>query len=56
LNCSFTLEPFEIQIDIARTGRGLGTFTLHLHDGRRLQVSAGMLMNWGILQIVKADL
>lgn len=51
--CEFEIHRFDMPIDLARSGRGLGTFTECLADGRRLQISAGMLMNWGILKINK---
>ncbi|HLA73882.1 MAG TPA: methyltransferase domain-containing protein [Steroidobacteraceae bacterium] len=47
------VHEFEIPIDLAPAGRGLGTFTARLDDGRRLQLSAGMLLNWGILELHK---
>jgi ubiquinone/menaquinone biosynthesis C-methylase UbiE len=48
-----TLHELEMPLDLARQGRGLGTFTIQLADGKRLQVSGGMLMNWGILELTK---
>lgn len=45
--------PFEIDLDLPCNSRGLGTYTAALADGRRLQFSAGMLMNWGVLKIVR---
>lgn len=42
---------FTMPIDIPKTTRGLGTHTV---GPERLQVSAGMLMNWEILEIRKA--
>jgi ubiquinone/menaquinone biosynthesis C-methylase UbiE len=53
LGCDFEILPFDIAVDLPRAGRGLGTFTERLADGRRMQISAGLLMNWGILKIVK---
>jgi SAM-dependent methyltransferase len=53
LNCSFRIDPFSIGIDLTSPGRGLGTFTSRLADGTRLQISAGVLLSWGILQVVK---
>ncbi|MEP6493003.1 MAG: class I SAM-dependent methyltransferase [bacterium] len=47
------IHEFEIPIDIPPSGRGLGTFTVRLDNGKRLQLSAGMLLNWGILDLRK---
>jgi len=47
------LHPFSIPVDLTYEGRGLGTYTVILRDGRRLQLSAGMLLNWGILELRK---
>jgi hypothetical protein len=47
------IHEFEIPIDLAPSGRGLGTYTAKLEDGHRLQLSAGMLLNWGILELKK---
>jgi ubiquinone/menaquinone biosynthesis C-methylase UbiE len=47
------VHEFEIPVDLAASGRGLGTFTARLDDGRRLQLSGGMLLNWGILELKK---
>lgn len=47
------LYVFDIDIDLPDKPRGLGTYTLNLQDGKRLQISAGMLLNWGILKITK---
>ncbi len=41
--------PFEIGIDLPRKGAGLGTHTVRTENGARLQISAGMLMNWGVV-------
>jgi ubiquinone/menaquinone biosynthesis C-methylase UbiE len=51
--CDLQIERFDMALDLARSGRGLGTYTERLADGRCLQISAGMLLNWGILKIVK---
>jgi ubiquinone/menaquinone biosynthesis C-methylase UbiE len=40
-------------IDLNYDQRGLGTYTVQMHDGNRLQLSAGMLLNWGILELTK---
>jgi len=47
------LNVFDIDIDLPDKLKGLGTYTVKLEDGRRLQISAGMLLNWGILKIIK---
>jgi ubiquinone/menaquinone biosynthesis C-methylase UbiE len=47
------LHDFEIGLDLPRTGRGLGTFTVATADGSRLQISGGMLLNWKILELRK---
>jgi len=47
------IHAFEIPVDLPASGRGLGTYTERLVDGRRLQLSAGMLLNWGILELQK---
>ena len=47
------LHEFDMPIDLQHEGRGLGTYTATLNNGKRLQVSAGMLLNWGILEIRK---
>ncbi len=47
------LHEFEIPIDLDYEGRGLGTRTVRLETGKRLQLSAGMLLNWGILEVRK---
>jgi len=47
------IHPFDIPIDLGHEGRGIGTYTTRTVDGRRLQFSAGMLLNWGILELRK---
>jgi ubiquinone/menaquinone biosynthesis C-methylase UbiE len=47
------LYDFEIDVDLNERPRGLGTYTIKLENGCRLQIPAGMLLNWGILKIVK---
>lgn len=47
------IEPFNISIDLDYGGKGIGTYTKELKNGKRLQFSAGMLLNWGILTIQK---
>lgn len=49
----FEIIPFKINIDLKYEGRGIGTFTRKLDNGDRIQLSAGMLLNWGILIITK---
>ncbi len=49
----FTVHKFDMPIDLTFKPKGLGTYTVRLIDGSRLQISAGMLMNWGILEIEK---
>ena len=46
-------ERFEIAIDLAPEGRGLGSHTVNLHGGRRLTLSGGMVMNWAFLLVQK---
>jgi SAM-dependent methyltransferase len=46
------LHEFVPEIDFEYDGRGLGTFTVRTEQGR-LQISAGYLMNWAILEIEK---
>jgi ubiquinone/menaquinone biosynthesis C-methylase UbiE len=50
---SFDILPFHPEIDICYEGRGIGTSTRVCADGVRLQISGGMLMNWGFLVIRK---
>ena len=49
---SFEIHEFSPEIDFLHDGRGVGTYTVP-SNGRRLQLSGGMLMNWGILEITK---
>ena len=43
----FCFQPFNIDIDLPKPeGRGLGTRTLKLEDGQRIQVSGPLLMSW----------
>ena len=46
------IHSFIPEIDFGYDGKGLGTFTINSEKGR-LQVPAGYLMNWGILEIQK---
>ena len=48
----FTIHKFIIDIDIFPPPLGIGTYTKKLENvNERLQISGGMLMNWGILEI-----
>jgi ubiquinone/menaquinone biosynthesis C-methylase UbiE len=49
----FKIHEFSIQVDLSHAGRGIGTYTVKLETGNRLQISAGMLLNWGILEVNK---
>lgn len=43
----FQAVPFEIDVDLPRpNGKGRGTYTEKLADGRRLQISGPLLMPW----------
>ena len=49
---SFDVHDFFIGIDLPRPSHGgIGTYTLRLADGRRIQVSGGHLMNWKIVHM-----
>ena len=50
---SFKIHPFSPKIDLGQPNKGLGTFTKRTEEGTRLQISGGMLLNWGILEITK---
>lgn len=50
---SYLIHPFTITVDLKTRSRGLGTKTVECADGSRLQVSGGLLMQWGILEIEK---
>lgn len=50
---SFEIHKFTPQVDFGYEGRGLGTFTKKLETGERIQISAGLLLNWGVLIIEK---
>jgi ubiquinone/menaquinone biosynthesis C-methylase UbiE len=52
-NCTYSYYPFEIDIDLSYSGKGLGTYTVTTDQGDRRQMSAGMALNWGILEIQK---
>lgn len=47
------IHEFSIPLDLEYNGRGIGTYTVKLETGERFQISAGMLLNWGILEIEK---
>ena len=49
----FKIHEFNIQTDLTYKQRGIGTYTVKLETGERLQISAGMLLNWGILEVKK---
>lgn len=49
---SFHLHEFVPEIDFTFEGRGIGTYTVNSDKGR-MQISAGYLMNWSILEIEK---
>lgn len=53
LATSIDIHPFHINIDLDQRPVGLGTYTVRCADGSRLQVSAGMLMNWALVEILK---
>ena len=48
----FRIIKFETSIPFEYSGRGLGTYTIKCDSGY-IQISGGMLMNWGILEIEK---
>lgn len=49
------IHKFEIDIDLPKSEtKGVGTYTQQIKEtGERLQISAGLLMNWGIVEITK---
>jgi len=47
------LFDFELDVDLTERARGLGTYTVKAACGKRLQISAGILLNWGVLKIIK---
>ena len=53
LVADFKIHEFSIPEDLTHTGHGIGTYTVKLETGNRLQISAGMLLNWGILEVHK---
>lgn len=50
---SLKIHEFVPDFDLPQNTRGIGTYTLTDKDGKRWQISGGMLMNWGILEITK---
>lgn len=50
---SYKVHEFNPETDFEYNGKGIGTFTVMTKEGKRLQVSGGMLMSWGILEITK---
>ncbi len=50
---SYQVHEFNPDIDFNYEGKGIGTFTVTTKEGKRLQISGGMLMSWGILEITK---
>jgi ubiquinone/menaquinone biosynthesis C-methylase UbiE len=53
LVANFKIHEFSIPMDLAHSGRGIGTYTVKLETGERLQMSAGMHLKWGILEVKK---
>lgn len=49
----FRVHKFKIATDLLYNGKGMGTSTMKIADGSRVQVSGGLLMNWGILEVTK---
>ncbi len=50
---SFVIHEFTPNIDFKFDGKGMGTYTIKDENGKRIQFSAGLHMNWGILEIQK---
>ena len=48
----FSILQFQTTIDFEYSGRGIGTYTINSERGK-LQFSAGMHLNWGVLVIEK---
>lgn len=45
--CNFEYMPFEIDIDIPRTdSKDIGTYTVKTEEGKRIQISGGLMMPW----------
>lgn len=49
---NFEIIPFETPVDFEFSGKGIGTYTINSERGK-LQFSAGMMLNWGVLIIEK---
>ena len=49
----YELYKFNPEIDFAYNGKGIGTYTIDTVNNVKLQVSAGILLNWAILKINK---
>jgi len=51
----FNIRPFEIDIDIDRNkdNKGMGTYTQKLDNGKRIQISGGILLNWYFVAVRK---
>lgn len=50
---SYKFHEFNPSVDFEYKGKGIGTYTIETTKKKRLQISAGMLMNWSILEINK---
>lgn len=48
----FKIHEFVPTIDFKYEGKGIGTFT-KMSEGKRMQISAGQLLNWAVLEITK---
>jgi hypothetical protein len=49
----FKIHEFSIPEYLTLTRHGIDTYTVKLETVNRLQISAGMLFNWGILEVHK---
>lgn len=45
----FDILPFEMPEPLPKEGRGLGSYTLRLDNGKYITISGGILMQWGFL-------
>ena len=50
---SINYYPFSIGLEIPSQGRGIGTYTHKLSNGKFIEISGGVLMNWGFLEVIK---